>query len=464
MEKSPKERRHLSHHALVESAIRMTKQLASSNDIMTRSLANRMFSDLTLLRRGLPNRRQHESAHGTNPESDARDTAAEITESASKNSNACVPGNAHPAPDPGPIEIAAAQIAVAVTPFIAVAVTPFERHIEQTRERIKAQPTVLCLYKRPVAGEFLEFGAPAADSPLQVITPEGKPLGLLDFGGNAGGDPALPAWQRRVDETAQCASRQTRAVYCSDWMADPSAFVRYCQSRGNPVEWLLHVPDLAPLARNEKFWAGITAGEMLGEAEFAGTGVSATEKDRLRLWARRAEIPSEDDARCWETCVVAQSSDAVPGERPLRMMTNREIPDLGHAAELVAWQRTLLSFEQFAAVDHELFFNPPGPAARHLDNWRMAQLAWHLEQHLEVDASEIFSREEIRAAHLLAARGKPDGELPLASMLTILVELGSMRNAETRLNAGLRRLADAVAGMELANGQGDALSATCSDD
>jgi hypothetical protein len=458
MEKTPKERRHLSHHALVESAIRMTKQLASSNDIMTRSLANRMFSDLTLLRRGLPNRRQHESAHATNPESDANDTAAEITESTSNNPNACVPGSEHPAPGPGPIEIAAAQIAAAVTPF--------ERHLEQTRERIKAQPTVLCLYKRPEAGEFHEFGTTAAASPLQIITPEGKPLGLLDFGENTDSEPALPAWQRRVDATAQCASRQTRAVYCSDWMADPGAFSRYCQSRSNPVEWLLHVPDQHPLSRNEKFWAGITAGEMLGEAEFTtfGASASATEKNPMRLWARRAEIPSEDDARCWATCVVAQSSDAAPGARPLRMMTNREIPDLGHAAELVSWQRTLQSFEQFAAVDHELFFNPPGPAARHLDNWRMAQLAWHLEQHLEVDASEIFSSEEIRAAHLLAGRGKPGGELPLAAMLTILVELGGMRSAETKLNAGLRRLADAVAGMELANGRGDAHSATCSDD
>ena len=81
----------------------------------------------------------------------------------------------------------------------------------------------------------------------------------------------------------------------------------------------------------------------------------------------------------------------------------------------------------------------------------MAQLAWHLEQELEVEASQIFSANEILAAHALAGRSLPADSVALADMLTLLIDLGSRHAAETELNAGLRRLADAVAGLELAS-------------
>lgn len=61
-EKNPaspvKERRRMSHAGLLESAIRMVAQLASSSDVNTRALANRALADLQKLRHEQPKRRR----------------------------------------------------------------------------------------------------------------------------------------------------------------------------------------------------------------------------------------------------------------------------------------------------------------------------------------------------------------------------------------------------------------------
>jgi len=444
MENKEKERRHLSHHALVESAIRMTKQLASSNDIMTRSLANRMFSDLTLLRRGLPTRRQHEAIHGNPATTGALDSPVR------QNSDITAQKPAPLASQP----TAQSQQPGSVTPPARNDVppqTPSELHILQTRERIKTHPLVLCVHTKPIPQSGAGDAGATMDWELHTISPEGKPLGLLDFAVSTDGANLMPDRQRAFGLTAKCTSRPAHAVYCSDLMAAPGEFIRACQAQASTAEWMLHVPDSHTLARNDLFWAGVCAGEMLGDAEFTAASHGTAAKVPLRLWARRMEIPGEGEERHWATCLVAQAIGPASDEKPMRLLTNRAIPDLGHAAEIVSWQRTVLAFEQFAATDRVTFHSTVGAAAHHVENWRMAQLAWHLEQELEVEASQIFSANEILAAHALAGRSLPADSVALADMLTLLIDLGSRHAAETELNAGLRRLADAVAGLELAS-------------
>lgn len=48
----------MSHAGLLESAIRMVAQLASSSDVNTRALANRALADLQKLRHEQPKRRR----------------------------------------------------------------------------------------------------------------------------------------------------------------------------------------------------------------------------------------------------------------------------------------------------------------------------------------------------------------------------------------------------------------------
>ena len=57
-----KERRRMSHAGLLDSAIRMVAQLASSGDLNTRTLANRAMADLQKLRHEQPKRRQIDSS------------------------------------------------------------------------------------------------------------------------------------------------------------------------------------------------------------------------------------------------------------------------------------------------------------------------------------------------------------------------------------------------------------------
>lgn len=53
-----RERRRMSHAGLLDSAIRMVAQLASSSDLNTRTLANRALADMQKLRHEQPKRRQ----------------------------------------------------------------------------------------------------------------------------------------------------------------------------------------------------------------------------------------------------------------------------------------------------------------------------------------------------------------------------------------------------------------------
>lgn len=57
-----KERRRMSHAGLLDSAIRMVAQLASSGDVNTRALANRALADLQKLRHEQPKRRQNDAS------------------------------------------------------------------------------------------------------------------------------------------------------------------------------------------------------------------------------------------------------------------------------------------------------------------------------------------------------------------------------------------------------------------
>ncbi|WP_019140054.1 hypothetical protein [Noviherbaspirillum massiliense] len=61
MSDTTKDRRRTSYSGLVESAIRSATKLASSHDSTTRTLANQVVSDLVLLRRELPARRQYDT-------------------------------------------------------------------------------------------------------------------------------------------------------------------------------------------------------------------------------------------------------------------------------------------------------------------------------------------------------------------------------------------------------------------
>ncbi|RJG04108.1 hypothetical protein [Noviherbaspirillum sedimenti] len=56
-----KERRRMSQAGLLDSAIRMVAQLTTSNDLHTRTIANRAMADLQKMRHEMPKRRQFDS-------------------------------------------------------------------------------------------------------------------------------------------------------------------------------------------------------------------------------------------------------------------------------------------------------------------------------------------------------------------------------------------------------------------
>lgn len=57
MEEQGKERRRMSHIGLIDSIIQNIGQLATSSDMLTRSIAGRALGDLRKLRDSIPTRR-----------------------------------------------------------------------------------------------------------------------------------------------------------------------------------------------------------------------------------------------------------------------------------------------------------------------------------------------------------------------------------------------------------------------
>ncbi len=501
MEDTPKERRHLSHHALIDSAIRSSKQLASSSDIMTRSLANRMFAELTQLRRDLPNRRSTETISGTLPATAPgtranRSNINDIKVDLSTLHEISHPANSQPVK---PAIVSASAIAQAAT--VSTAWDDFsairdmfdsgevewqevvDLHRTHTRQRLKKQTTVLCLYgglefdadnKPPVTT------APSTQprltiNPIYTITPQQEPLGLIDAWIDTGmlhadSDDSANAIRgyEQVTETAK-KSPGSRLVFIAEHRFELATFMQRAQALNTPADWLISVPADSPLHADASIWERASTGTELGELDFAllaAPGAIQCEI-RLRLWAQRVEIQAGDD-KIWVTCLLAREIDAEPksGVVPMesRLLTNRSVQDLPGAKELMEWWQAFgrlndvtRHLQRVLEVDYKELADiariAPSLAVQLIITCRIAQLYWHAAINPELDANLFFTLDEIRGTDLLMKR-RPDTDTPisLTNMLQEIAKLGGAGNREENSDAkfeatrlGMHRLSDAVA-------------------
>jgi hypothetical protein len=476
MEDQTKERRKLSHNALVESAIRICNQLSSSGDITTRSLANRMFSDLTQLRRGLPQRRQREGA------SDAS--------SSSTPARAAIGSSAPAATTPPAEKSAAAITAVDATNTCSAQAaqeskhstgtwfdveaarhaldncetdwrTAMTAHAALTSERIRSSTsTVLCVYRvidrtdRPPKATMSDQAQPGA-AILYATTIAAEPLGMLDIRPHSEHVERQPehAWASRYQSIAERAAKQsTRIVFLSTPRANLVNLIRRAQAMGNPADWLLQASGPEALPNHEQLWQRVCACEALGESAFPRLHAGASSKDevRLRIWSQRQEISGEDNDKVWVTCLLAREidpqGDSVPEE--WHLLSNRPAQELNGAIDMLNWQRGHGASNSFSALIEEALASANASAEaerglvlRAIINWRIALLAWRERMAVSGGAALSFTEAEIRGAYLLAKVALPDQAPQLQDMLKILRQLGAGADLRRTANIELATLA-----------------------
>lgn len=350
-------------------------------------------------------------------------------------------------------------------------------HWQQTQERMKAQPVVLCLQDTTE----LDFNGQGAIGlgplsyeaqrgmylhPTYAVTPQREPLGVLDAwiwarekkdkSGIRGGPKESLRWIEGYERIAEMAVElpTTRLVYVADREADLMALMVRAQELGTPADWLIRAAHNRCLPDGEKLWQHTVSGKSIGEIAFtmgSRHGVKARTV-RQQLWVERGELPADKDKTVTATCIVAREFDVPVGIKPIewRLLTNRIAISLDDAIELIDWYR--------ARWEIEMLFNILKNACRiealqlgtiqRLERalalfmvvaWRVAHLMRLGRTCPDLDAELFFERDEIRGAYLLSEVKQP-AKPTLNEVLRLIARLGGFLGRKSDGEPGVKTI------------------------
>lgn len=318
-------------------------------------------------------------------------------------------------------------------------------HWEQTRRRMQAHPVMLCLQDTTELnfnGQEIDGLGPLCYEaqrgmylhPTYAVTPGREALGVLDAWmwartkkdatGKRHDLKESLRWIEGDERVADMAAEfpTTRLVYLADREADLMPLMRRAQELGEPADWLIRAAHNRCLPDGGKLWECTTAGEPLGQIEFAMAsrhGVTARPV-RQQLWAQRIELRGASGKPLSVTSIVAREVDAPAGAKPAewRLLTNRPAETCAAVVELIDWYR--------ARWEIEMLFDILKNACRiealqleHIDKleraiamylvvaWRIAHLMRLGRTSPDLDASRFFDWAEIRAAYMPSKAGPP---------------------------------------------------------
>lgn len=321
-----------------------------------------------------------------------------------------------------------------------------EPHWQQTQERMRAQPVVLCLQD----STELDFNGQSARGlgplsyeaqrgmylhPTYAVTTEREPLGILDAwmwarekkdaSGKRGGPKESLRWVEGYERLAELAPQlpATRLVYVADREADMMPLMARAQQLGAPADWLVRAKHNRCLPDGDTLWAHTCIGEALGQIEFAMSarhGVKARTV-RQQLWARRVELPAGKGKTVSATCIIAREIDAPADVKPIewRLLTNRDAETVEAVVELINWYRCRWEIEilfdvlknacrvealQLGAIERI----ERALALYLVVAWRIAHLMRLGRTCPDLDAKLFFDPDEIQAAYLLRNKVPPE--------------------------------------------------------
>ncbi|WP_425476451.1 IS4 family transposase [Cupriavidus sp. BIC8F] len=350
-------------------------------------------------------------------------------------------------------------------------------HWQQTRQRMGAEPVVLCLQDTTE----LDFNGQGAIGlgplsyeaqrgmylhPTYAVTPQREPLGVLDAWmwarekrdkfGKRGGPKESLRWIEGYERIAEMALElpSTRLVYVADREADLMALMLHAQELGTPADWLIRAAHNRCLPDGEKLWQRTISGKPIGEIAFtmgSRHGVKARTV-RQQLWVQRVDLPAGKGKTVAATSIVAREFDAPAGVKPIewRLLTNRSAASLDDAIELIDWYRarweieTLFNILKNACRVEALQLSAIERLERALAlfmvvAWRIAHLMRLGRTCPDLDADLFFDPDEIRGAYLLT-RVKQPAKPTLNEVLRLIARLGGFLGRKSDGEPGVKTI------------------------
>ncbi|OTP66048.1 Mobile element protein [Caballeronia sordidicola] len=156
-----------------------------------------------------------------------------------------------------------------------------------------------------------------------------------------------------------------------------------------------------------------------------------------QIWSRRIDLPDAEAGVVSISCLVAREINAPAGVTPIewRLLTNRDVPDLAEAAQLIDWYRARWEVETFFHV----LKNGCRVEALQLSTierieralavfmvvaWRIARLMRLGRTCPDLDAELLFEPDEWKAAFILNKKTPPDKPPRLNEVVRLVAMLG----------------------------------------
>jgi hypothetical protein len=238
---------------------------------------------------------------------------------------------------------------------------------------------------------------------------------------------------------------------------------------GHAADYLVRCQHNRVLGPQAKLWEPVMAQAPLGCIGFempAGRGRAArTVQQELR--AQRVLLPDRRGGHIEVTCLIAAEIDVPVGATPVvwRLLTNRAVPTLDAAIELVDWYRARWEIELLFLTLKEgcrveaLQLGTVARIERALAvylvvAWRIGLLMRQGRAHPDADAEQLLTREEWQAAWILVQKPPPTQVPTLRAALHMIARLGGFMGRKgdgepgvKSLWIGLQRVASCVQGM-----------------
>ncbi len=335
-------------------------------------------------------------------------------------------------------------------------------HASASQARISEHAVVLCIQDtteldyngRAMRGlGALSYDAPRGLylHPTYVVTPEREPLGVTSAWtwarefrkGDAprGGMLESVRWVESYERIAEQARTlpETRHVCIGDRESDILSLLVRARDMEHAADYLVRCQHSRVLPGGDKLWERVMAGVPLGCVRFeipAGRGHKARQVEQA-LRVERVALPDRQGGVLEVTCLIASEIKASDGRKPAcwRLLTNRAVPTLAAAVELLDWYR--------ARWEIELFFQVLKEGCR-VERLQLADadrlqttlalymvIAWRINRLMrlgrtlpDLPADLVFEPDEWRAAFICNQKPVPKAVPPLNTVLRLIAQCG----------------------------------------
>jgi hypothetical protein len=367
-----------------------------------------------------------------------------------------------------------------------------EPHWQSSAERMRASDVVLCLddtTELNFNGQDIAGLGPLSYEAQRgmyvhatyAVTPQREPLGVLNAwmwarerkgaDGVRCGVKESTRWIEGYERVAEQAADLpgTRLVYVADRESDIIGLMRRARDLGCPADWLVRARHNRALPDGQRLWDQATKAEPLGEIRFTlhGREGQKAREVRQQIWSSRVDLPDVGGGVVTVNCLVAREIDAPVGVTPIewRLLTNRDVPDLAEAAQLIDWYRARWEIEIFFHVlkngcrVEALQLGTVERIERALAvfmvvAWRIARLMRLGRTCPDLDAGLLFEPDEWTAAFILNKKAPPDKAPRLNEVVRLVAMLGGFLarkgDGEPGVKTiwlGLQRVIDFAAGI-----------------